>query len=129
MPNFVSVKVTGLAELENALLEQTPKKARAAVREALEFVGEFLRLQMVLRAPSRSGFLASHIVKAIKLSAKNDEGTVQIGPSKEAYYAQFDEFGSIHNEPPHPFIRPAFEQNKDKAVDLIRQKIAEALGL
>jgi HK97 gp10 family phage protein len=130
MPNTVTCKVEGLDDLEKSLLELKPKKARSAMREALEFAGEFMRLMIALAVQhSRSGYLAQHIVKKITLSTKNDAGTVSIGPSKDAYYAQFVEFGSIHNRPPEPFIRPAFEQNTDKMLDAFSKKLREALGL
>lgn len=129
MPKFVTCKVEGLDELENGLLELEPKKARSAMREAMDFAGDFMRVSMALLAPSASGFLARHIVSKITLSGKNDEATLSVGPSKEAYYGQFDEFGSIHNKPPQPFIRPAFEQNKDKWLDVFATKLRDALGL
>jgi HK97 gp10 family phage protein len=130
MPNLVSCTVTGLAELENAMLEQTPKKARSAMREALEFAGEFMRVSIALAVKSsRSGYLARHIVKKITLSTRNDAGTVSIGPSRDAYYAAFVEFGSIHNRPPEPFMRPAFESNKERMLDAFARKLKEALGL
>jgi HK97 gp10 family phage protein len=129
MPSFVSCKVEGLDELEDALLDLEPKKARAAMREAMDFAGTFMRVTMALLAPSASGFLARHIVSKITLSAKKDEAELSVGPSREAYYGVFDEFGSIHNKPPQPFIRPAFEQNKEKWLDVFSSKLRDALGL
>jgi HK97 gp10 family phage protein len=130
MSNTISCKVDGLADLEDALLNKTVKKARGSMREALEFAGEFMRVCVALAVKhSQSGYLARHIVKKITLSGKNDAGTVSVGPSKDAYYAQFVEFGSIHNKPPEPFIRPAFESNKDKMLDAFARKLREALGL
>jgi HK97 gp10 family phage protein len=129
MANLVSCRVDGLAELEDALLNQTVKKARSSMRSALECAGEFMRLMVVLKAPSRTGYLALHIVKKVTLSGRQDTGTVSIGPSREAFYAQFDEFGSIHNKPPQPFIRPAFEENKETWLDVFGRKLSEALGL
>lgn len=129
MAESVSCKIEGLDELEDALLNQTTKKARSGMREALQAVGDFLRLAMVLKVPSRTGFLARHIISKITLSTKQDEGTVSVGPSKEAFYAQFVEFGSIHNRPPEPFMRPAYDENKEKAVDVFAQKLRNFLGL
>ena len=125
----VKVKVEGLEGVEQALLELLPRKARAAMRSSLDAAGTFMAVQIALKAPSRTGFLARHIVKEIKLSTREDEGSVNVGPSKEAYYAQFVEFGSIHNRPKQPFIQPAFEANKETMVDFFAAKMREALEL
>ncbi len=129
MPPSISVKIDGLDELERALLDGLPKQARAAMRGSLADAGEFMRLAIVLKAPSRTGFLARHIVTKTRTSVRDDEGDVSIGPSREAYYAQFVEFGSIHNRPARPFIRPAFEENKETWLDYFATKLRERLGL
>lgn len=125
----VSVKIEGLKELEEALLDRSVKHARQGMRAGLESAGEFMRISQARRVPSRSGFLARNIVKKIRLSTKLDEGDVSIGPSRSAYYGQFNEFGSIHNRPPEPFMRPAFEEDGETMVEYFARKLKEALGL
>ena len=134
MPNTVSVTVEGLDELENALLELLPKKARAAMRGSLGASGDFMVAAMsakIRSAPFKrpTGFAAEHIVKKVSTSVRDDEGNVSVGPSREAYYLQFDEFGSIHNRPAVPTIRPTFEENKEPWLDNFADNMRERLGL
>lgn len=61
----------------------------------------------------------------------------QIGPSKKAFYGQFVEKGHVLRKkikgpiighvPAYPFLRPAIEQNAERAVEVMRQRIAEGL--
>ncbi len=129
MARLIECKVEGLQGLERALTETTVKKARSALREAAEKAAEFMRVSLVLAAPSLSGFLARHFVSKISLSARNDTVTASVGPSREAYYAQFVEFGSVHNEPPQPFIRQTFNNAGPKQLEVFIKTLKEALGL
>ena len=135
MPKAVSCRIEGLKELEHALLEETPKQARVAMREALNAGGDVMQRAIAQKARTAfvrgksTGFTATHILKKTKLSVKEDEGEVSVGPAKEAYWAGWDEFGSIHNRPPEPFIRPAWEENKYSMLDIFIAKLGEKLGL
>jgi len=124
-----TIRIEGLGQLEDALLNRTVRQARTAMRSALNASGNFMRVAIALKAPSRTGFLARHIVTKTKLSVREDEGTVSVGPSRDAYYAQFLEFGSIHNKPPRPFIGPAFQANKEIMAEYFARKLREELQL
>ena len=61
-------------------------------------------------------------------------GIVEIGPTLEAWYAHFVEFGTVHSRA-KPFMRPAWETGKSQAAESIRellkteiQKAAERLA-
>jgi len=129
MPNAITVTIDGLDELERALLDSLPKQARSAMRLSLKDAGEFMRDAIAAKAPRKTGFLAEHILVKARTSVRDDEGDASVGPSRDAYYAQFVEFGSIHNQPAHPFIRPAFEENKEGWLDVFADKLRERLGL
>jgi HK97 gp10 family phage protein len=124
-----TIRIEGLQQLEYALLNKTVRQARAAMRSALSDSGNFMRIAIALKAPSRTGFLARNMVTKTKLSTKEDEGTVSVGPSREAYYAQFLEFGSIHNQPPRPFISTIFNQNKEVMANYFAKRLREELEL
>ncbi len=128
MAKPVSCTVEGLDELEHALLDTTVKKARKGMREALNAAGEVMRAAIEEKAPRRTGFLSSHIITKVKLSAKEDEGTVSVGPSKEAFYGVYDEFGTRHMAA-RPFMRPAFEQHKEPMLDAFVKRLQGFFGL
>jgi HK97 gp10 family phage protein len=129
MPNAIECRVEGLEDIENRLLELTTKKARAGMREGLGDAGEFMRVSMALEAPSASGATAREMQSKVTLSGKNDEGIVAVGPSKQTYWDQFVEFGSIHNRPPNPFIRRSFEKYGVKMLEVFTHKMKDILGL
>ena len=61
-------------------------------------------------------------------------GTVTIGIHRKdwgggEYYAPYTEFGHAgpHPAPPHPFVRPAIDSRADEALNLLCEKIAQAL--
>lgn len=128
MPNAVECRIEGLDEIENALLELSTKKARAGMRDGLGESGEFMRVSMALEAPSDSGHMARTMQSKVSLSTRNDEGTVSVGPSKDAYYAQFVEFGSIHNRP-NPFMRRTFDAAGQKMLEVFTNTMKKYLGL
>lgn len=61
---------------------------------------------------------------------KGSSGTVQVklGPG-QLPHAHLVEFGSVHNEPPHPYLRPAFDTEVgaviDTVGDILRVEIAK----
>lgn len=61
----------------------------------------------------------------------NDEditsGLAEIGPTTEAFYAHFVEFGTAHSVA-KPFMRPAFEGNKATAVQVIQAALKEEIA-
>jgi HK97 gp10 family phage protein len=129
MGKTVTVKIEGLKELEDALLNQAPKDVRKAVRNVLKDAGAWMAAQMAAVAPRRTGFLAMHIVSKVSISSKKDQATVSVGPSSDAWYSQFEEFGSVHNRPPQPFIRRTFEQSAEAWLDKVVSGLKSALGL
>src|SRR5262249_16841850 len=124
MQCLVSVKVTGLKELQ-AALENIPRNiARRLLREVLRKAAGIWREEMSLRAPRLSevklatnaknvripGDLARHIGMKVKVNS-GLEGEVQVGPVKRVFWALFLEFGT-RKQSARPFIRPAFEAKR-----------------
>ena len=125
----LTIKIEGLAELEDALLNKTVREARSAMRAALRDAGNVMRNAIAQRAPIRTGFLAKNIVTKIQLSVKEDEGKVSVGPSRQAFYAGFIEFGTKKLQPPRPFITTAFTENKEEMAEAFTRRLRQELGL
>jgi HK97 gp10 family phage protein len=47
-------------------------------------------------------------------------GVASVGPTKRAFYGF--EFGTIH-QAPQPFMRPAWDQHKQEALDIVREEL------
>lgn len=61
-------------------------------------------------------------------SLDDSEAAVAIGPTKDAFYAHFQEFGTAPHgnhpgNPPQPFARPAFDQTQDAVLRSIQDDI------
>lgn len=103
MPNVVTVKITGLAELEQKL-EQAPLKiSRRILREALKPAADVWADDMrsrVLQGPHHEkgqGTLFGLIARSIRtrISVKSDlEAKADVGPGRNEYWARFVELGT-----------------------------------
>ncbi len=121
-----------------------------AERKSLRAVGDLFKTSIIELAPEQSatphGDLAPGALKAdIKVrvhvatedsTTMGDTSRVTIGPGRSTeYVANWVENGHAgrrsatregpaRNVPAHPFVRPAFDANEDKAVDLYAETMA-----
>lgn len=147
------MKTTGFKELESALKELPRSTAKSVVRRTLEKAGAPIVEAAKAAAPVRSGFLAKGISQSGKAkggnagqrafgaalragldkSAARDaardanrdaSGSVEmyIGPDSKSGQGLLQEFGTATN-PAQPFLRPAWDGNKDKALDIIKDEL------
>jgi HK97 gp10 family phage protein len=63
-----------------------------------------------------------------KVKTVNGMPTISIGPGKKTFWGMFLEWGTS-KESAHPFMAPAYEQNKEEIQRIISQQLREALGL
>lgn len=123
MAEVFKVHVEGLAELETKLRELPDATAknvlRRVARKRLEPVAQRAREL----APVQSGKLRDSIGVSTKLTrrqrSKNqkfsiDDIEVYVGAGALPQ-AHMQEFGTVHNGP-HPFLRPAWDAEKDKVL-------------
>ncbi|MFP5432847.1 MAG: HK97-gp10 family putative phage morphogenesis protein [Alphaproteobacteria bacterium] len=73
----------------------------------------------------RSGGSRSEAVQAMR-DARRDAGgsfaEMYVGPDAKIFYAHMQEFGTAHHGP-QPFMRPAFDQKKGEALDIIKNEL------
>ena len=122
----VTVRISGLDELERKLKELPKQFAKKAVRKALKAGAEPIVTEMETLAPKRTGFLSQHIGTKIKLTPKETAGTIRIGPSSNAFYAMFLEFGTSKMSA-QPFMRKAFENQKQRALQSFTTTLKDVL--
>jgi HK97 gp10 family phage protein len=151
------IKIQGLSELQAALRTLPDKLQRKAVRSALAKAAKPIVAAARQLAPVKSGRMRRAIYSyRDRASTKTYESrliSVKRGKryqksDRDAYYWKFVEFGraaiesekTLGNEqsgffgkrvkavPPRPFMRPAFEQNKYKALQIVKDELAQAVA-
>jgi HK97 gp10 family phage protein len=149
---MMSVDIKGLKELQ-AALNQLPREVqkrplRAAVSAAAKVIQDEAKRRApidtgnlrkaVYRTRSRSGSGAGQetFLVAVKKGKAEYANTARnrrlnrVGKKYqtqgEAYYWRFLEFGTAKMAA-KPFLRPAFENKKQMAVDVLKQKLGDAI--
>jgi HK97 gp10 family phage protein len=124
------VRFEGGRELDAALSQFTPAKRRAIGRVALDEGGQIMAKAARALAPVDQGDLRESIDVSGTLSKSQRAGHQKIaeqerfvGPDNRPQ-GHLREFGGDGN-PPHPFMRPAFDQTKDAVL----KRIGESLWL
>ena len=112
------------AKFIKALSKVRASVRKLAVKKAAEIGGRLFLEEVTRRAPVRRtkerkggrkrGFLRLHIDMNVRHNAMKGEAQAKIGPTKDAFYALFVEFGT-KNASAHPFMRPAFDAKQDAA--------------
>lgn len=133
------MQLSGFKELASALRELPQKVARNALRSAVNAGATQIRKQARLNAPVDSGLLKKNIYQKQSRSASGPEKQTVVvgvrsgrvrnkdGSKKELpYYWRFMEFGTS-KMPAAPFLRPAFDTQKDAAIQAIADKLDERI--
>jgi len=139
--NNISFEVQGLKELEQALLEIGSSASGKALFASLMAAGlpiqkeakklapkatkPYYRHKKTKKALVQPGGLRKSIGrKRIKDSGLGSSATVGISWRGSGFYGRFIEFGTSKNAA-QPFLRPAFDANKEEALTIFKQKLAE----
>ena len=149
----MTIDVKGVIEL-NRLLKQLPGRvARNVARSGLRAGGAVIRDDARANLPSNYGTLKKSIYTKIGRQRSPYLMAARIGPRSggskyDGWYGHIVEYGTLgsraepvkksrtvnHATPlptglkPIPFMRPAFESSKERAVDAMRQKIIEGVA-
>lgn len=122
-----------LFKTEQALERVTDKVRNRVVKSSLNFAATPISSAAKKNCPKRSGNLKKSIGKKRIDDYSNGIFQVRIGARTgpkfkgASRYAHLVEFGTVHSAA-RPFLRPAFEQNKNEAVDRYKKKVAEGVN-
>ena len=146
MANIVTVKISGLDDVERKLYDLPSKFAKLAMRRALRAAANIWRDEIAARAPDKTGWLKSQARISTKLSANEESGAAFVGftnkqnperlgttkhvpnAGNEAFWY---EMGAVHGsgvQRARPFIRPAFESLKQRVLDTFIARLKEAFN-
>lgn len=127
----VRVHVDGLKEAEKALRALGPQVARRVLRKAVQAGANRVLYSAQLKAPHDTGLLLSTLVARTGTSKKKGRVSARVGMKAgdfkgEAFYGSFLEYGTAKMEA-RPYLRPAFDEQRENATNIVRAKIAEGV--
>jgi len=133
------VSVTGLRELDRALGELSKASANGVLRriglKALQPVADTMAALAPDDPATGGNDLRSSIGVGTKLSRRQaqqnrkreDKSFVEVyagaGPLPQAH---LQEFGTV-NHPPQPFARPAWAENKDRVLEIVKSDLGDEI--
>ena len=116
------LEMNGMDELL-AQLQRTAQNVTEVKKKALMAGAEIIRDEIEARAPVDTGELKTSIVIS---QVQSSEKYIDVGPSEDAYWAKWQEFGST-KQAAKPFIEPAFLTKRREAQAAMRDVIKEAI--
>jgi HK97 gp10 family phage protein len=128
---------------EEELIAVGPRIAKRLLRRALRVVGQLWVEDVKSKVPVDTGALRDSIQFKIRTNSREDGGSVTVGPTFDTtkgikkkgstsqspgVYGMFVEFGVKSRQfPAQPFMRPVFDADAQKVVDLFAAKLREDL--
>ena len=140
MASSVTVKIEGLSELGARMKTLTSDVNNRIARAATAAGAVVIRNAAQQKVPVDSGNLKKNIIvkrlpkgeapltsEHIVTVRKGKLTSKQKGSGlKDAYYGSFVEYGTA-KMPAQPFMRPAYDQNKEKAAEAIKDRIRKRI--
>ncbi len=146
----MKMRVRGLRELDRALAELPKATARNVLKRTARTALEPMRALAEAKAPVLSGDLQVSIVLSEKRTRRARKGrprairradgsfrgvaqtnyAVALGPASGKgvlNYAALEEFGSANN-PPQPFMRPAWDSEKQSSLDRVIEELRSEIS-
>ena len=123
------MEIKGLRELDRELRKLSRKAQRQTVTRALREAAKPMLAEARAKAPvgSTGKLKRGIVIRAVPRLPKGNFG-VMVGVKKEVFYARFLEFGT-RRMAPKPFLRPSYEQGKNKAVGDIAKRLKSELNV
>ena len=111
----------GAEELLQNLDRYEKRIVNKHLRAGFEGGGEIVRADAESRAPVLTG----HLEGSMLLEWVPRRRYVRVGPARDAYYGEFQEFGTSHHAA-QPFLRPAIDSRKGQVFDVIADELSKA---
>ncbi len=126
----LQIKIDGAKELEKKLLSFEPKLARRIVRQTLRAAAKPILAAAKANVPVLTGALKESLKLRVMKKAKHRYG-ILVATAKgwfkgDTYYGAFVEFGTSKMAA-KPFIRPAFDSEKENAERIIIDDLKQGI--
>lgn len=137
-----TVKIEGLRELERALAELPKATAKNVLRRVLKARAQPIAEAAAGLAPDDPATTGNDLKSSIAVSSvlskrqkgqhkkmfRDDKASVEMFVGAGALpQAHLNEFGSVHNKPPQPFMRPAWDAGQDALLDGIAKDLGDEI--
>jgi HK97 gp10 family phage protein len=139
------MKVEGGDKLARRLQMLAEETERKHMREAALAGAEVFRAEAEAKAPRKTGTLAGDIQKEVTKQTKS-RIAIKIGPGKKGWYGRLVEDGHaivvggrkgakkkpgrvVGHVPPHPFLRPVFDEKTGESEDAVAKELRRRLKL
>jgi HK97 gp10 family phage protein len=128
-----TVTIEGLPELKRKLLDMSEEMRQAKLEAAVLTGGQPIKNEAQVRAPVKTGTLRRditvQIVESTPTSAIAAIGTsVPYGPRIEFGFNGRDKLGRLYSQPAQPYLRPAFDQERENAYLEIQDALRDAIN-
>lgn len=142
---MIKAHVEGLDVLRRALLELPKELHKGPLRAAVSAAAKVVQDQAIVNAPEQSGTLkrAIYRTRSNEASSSVQESFIVgvrqgkkfqsrrrksgvMSANRDAFYWRFLEFGTVKMAA-KPFLRPAFDETKWRAVEAMRLRLAAAI--
>lgn len=116
--------IHGGEELAARLSTLPFRRRRKEVLAALIAGGEPIRLELGRQAPrsAEAPHLADSMTTSVAKSPDPDTFVVAVGPSRDAFWGFFQEWGTRHHGA-QPFARPAFRAKAPEALGIVGDRL------
>jgi HK97 gp10 family phage protein len=126
--DVMPIELTGMEGML-ANLNKISNNVKAVKGKALKAGAEVIRKGIVARASFTKGYSKGAVAKNIVVSevkTENVEEYIEVGPSKEVFYARMLEFGTVKMQA-QPFVEPAAIEKREAALDAMANVIRGAI--
>ncbi len=140
MDEEFSIEVEGLEETLQALDNMSDDLAQRVIQPSLVAASVPVVQAVAERTPIDTGDLIQHLKTTVKMSRAEKGGTAKIGfPGREAKASWVENGHRIVGHKPdlkdtgkvaqaHPFVRPAFEESKEAAVEAFKARADQEIN-
>lgn len=125
----MSEDVVGLDELLKKMDNLPLVLQKTLIVRSLRKGAEPIRARAEELAPDDPTTPGSRIKEGMMVTVTDqtaDGAIAKIGPSRKAFFGQFEEYGTSR-QAAEPFLRPAFDEQQDEAIRVLGEDLAEGI--
>lgn len=139
MSDVVTLEITGLAGVSEALRNLGPKLAKKALRRGLQAAIDVVGEEIINRTPIDTGATIGAAKTKVSINSNDGSGVAKFGYGNRGFQARMVEYGheivgpkktgskKSGHVPAKPFMRSGFDVAAPKAIEVFTQVINEEI--